>query len=209
LPCCGSSLWGRTIVRADLVCAHSNHPEVPHASSVEIWDSATLAHKASISLGNRDEGSLTIVEPIADGWLLGFAHYSDETGVPFKGHDFSQLIAVDAEWRRREAWVIPPSIRARMAPQAASGGAIGPDGLLYLFGHTLPELYVLARPASGAELVHVATIALDAAGQAFAFDPSHAKRIFAIDRPTGTVRIFTLPDTGPLPADTRRFSRPR
>ena len=94
-----------------------------------------------------------------------------------------------------------------MAPQAASGGAIGPDGLLYLFGHTLPELYVLARPALGAELVHVATIALDAAGQAFAFDPSDLKRIFAIDRPTGTVRIFTLPDLGPLPADTRRFSR--
>ena len=196
-----------TIVRADLVCAHSNHPEVPHASSVEIWDSTTLAHKASISLGNRDEGSLTIVEPMSDGWLLGFANYSDETGVPFKGHDFSQLIAVDAEWRRREAWVIPPPIRARMAPQAASGGAIGPDGLLYLFGHTLPELYVLARPALGAELVHVATIALDAAGQAFAFDPSDLKRIFAIDRPTGTVRIFTLPDLGPLPADTRRFSR--
>jgi len=195
------------IVRTDLVCAHSNHPEVPHASSVEIWDSATMAHKASISLGNRDEGSLTIVEPMADGWLLGFAHYSDETGVPFKGHDFSQLIAVDAEWRRREAWVIPPPIRARMAPQAASGGAIGPDGLLYLFGHTLPELYVLARPALGAELVHVATIALDAAGQAFAFDPSDPKRIFAIDRPTGTVRIFSLPDLGPLPADTRRFSR--
>ncbi len=194
-----------TVVAVELVCAHSNHPEVPHGSSVEVFDTATLQHKTSISLGNRDEGSLTIVEPMGDGWLLGFAHYSDETGVPFKGHDYSQLISTDSEWRRREGWLIPPAIRKRMAPQAASGGAIGDDGLLYLFGHTLPEMYVLARPAMGAELIHIATIGVAVEGQAFAFDPTDARRIFAIDRPTGTVRVFRLPMMKALPADARRF----
>lgn len=196
-----------TVFGAQLVCAHSNHPEVPHGSSVEIFDTATLKHVGSVSLGNRDEGSLTIVEPMGDGWLLGFAHYSDETGVPFKGHDYSQLISTDSEWRRREGWLIPPLIRKRMAPQAASGGAIGDDGLLYLFGHTMPEMYVLARPKSGAELIHVATIKVAVEGQAFGFDPSDTRRIFAIDRPSGTVRVFKLPTVGELPVDAKLFER--
>ncbi len=197
-----------TVVASDLVCAHSNHPEVPMGSSVEIFDTATLAHKDSHSLGNMDEGSLTFVEPMAGGWLLGFAHYSDETGVPFKSSDYSSLISVDSEWRRTGGWLIPPAIRKRMAPQAASGGAIGADGLLYLFGHTLPEMYVLAKPAMGAELIHLATIDLDAGGQAFAFDPLDARRIFAIERSLGEVRAFRLPEIGALPADARRFARP-
>jgi hypothetical protein len=196
-----------TVVTSQLICAHSNHPEVPHGSSVEIFDTATLNHIGSVSLGNRDEGSLTIVEPMGDGWLLGFAHYSDATGVPFKGHDYSQLISTDSEWRRREGWLIPPAIRKRMAPQAASGGAIGNDGLLYLFGHTLPEMYVLARPKSGAELIHVATIKIAVEGQAFTFDPTDARRIFAIDRPSGTVRVFKLPTIGELPNDAKLFER--
>jgi hypothetical protein len=197
-----------TVVATDLVCAHSNHPEVPMGSSVEIFDTATMAHKASHSLGLMDEGSLTFAEPMAEGWLLGFAHYSDETGVPFKSSNYASLITTDSQWRRTGGWLIPPAIRKRMAPQAASGGAIGPDGLLYLFGHTLPELYVLARPAMGLELVHLATIDLDAGGQAFAFDPLEPRRIFAIDRGTAEVRAFRLPDIGPLPAEARRFARP-
>ena len=194
-----------TVVSTELVCAHSNHPEVPHGSTVEVFDTATLRHKTSVSLGNRDEGSLTIAEPMGDGWLLGFAQYSDETGVPFKGHDYSQLISTDSAWRRREGWLIPPAIRKRMAPQAASGGAIGNDGLLYLFGHTLPEMYVLARPVMGAELIQLATIDIAVEGQAFAFDPIDSRRIFAIDRPSGTVRVFRLPIMQALPADAQQF----
>jgi hypothetical protein len=152
-----------------------------------------------------DEGSLTFVEPLGDGWLMGFAHYSDRTGYPYKSSDFSSIITADAAFRRTGGYTIPPEIRSRMTPQAASGGAIGPDGLLYLFGHTLPELYVLGKPAMGPELVHLATIDLDAAGQAFMFVPGEGRRILAIDRPTGTVRQFLLPDVPPLPADARRF----
>ena len=194
-----------TVLAQELICAHSNHPEVPMGNSVEFFDAATMEHRASHSLGMMDEGSLTFVEPMAEGWLLGFAHYSDETGVPFKSSDYSSIISVDDQWRRTGGWLIPPSIRSRMAPQAASGGAIGPDGLLYLFGHTLPELYVLAKPSMGPELIHVATIDLDAAGQAFVFDPEEPRRIFTINRPTGEVRAFRLPEITELPTEARFF----
>ena len=194
-----------TIVAAELLCANSNHPETPMASSIEWFDTATLAHRRSHPLGLMDEGSLTFAEPLGDGWLMGFAHYSDKTGHPFKPSDFSSIITTDAAFRRTGGFTIPPLIRARMAPQAASGGAIGPDGLLYLFGHTLPELYVLAKPTMGPELVHVATIDLDAAGQAFMFVPQEGRRILAIDRPTATVRQFLLPELPTLPRTARRF----
>ena len=57
----------------------------------------------------------------------------------------------------------------------------------------------------GPELIHVATIDIDAAGQAFAFDPLDDRRIFAIDRPTGEVRVFRLPEITALPEDARLF----
>jgi hypothetical protein len=192
--------------KAELVCANSNHPEVPMGSSIERFATEDLRHVGSHSLGLMDEGSLTFVEPLGEGWLLGFAHYSDETGVPFKSSDYSALVTMDSGFRRTGGYLIPRPIRARMAPQAASGGAIGPDGLLYLFGHTRPELYVLARPVAGPELVPVATIDLDAAGQAFVFAPGEGRRIFAIDRPTGTVRVFGLPEAPALPPEGRRFA---
>ncbi|MFN3591362.1 MAG: phosphodiester glycosidase family protein [Thermaurantiacus sp.] len=188
-----------TVVAAELLCANSNHPEVPMGNSVEWFSTRGLEHLRSHSLGMMDEGSLTFVEPLGDGWLLGMAHYSDATGVPFKPSEYSAIITMDRNWRRTGGWLIPRAIRARMAPQAASGGAIGPDGLLYLFGHSKPEMYVLARPVAGPELVHVATIDLDAAGQAFVFARGEGRRIFAIDRPTATVRVFSLPEVGSLP----------
>lgn len=80
-----------------------------------------------------------------------------------------------------------------MALHAASGGAIGPDGLLYLFGHDRAEIYVVARPSMGPTLIHVATIAVDAAGQAFSWDPVRPDALFAINHPTGAVRVFDMP----------------
>ena len=87
----------------------------------------------------------------------------------------------------------------RMAPYAASGGAIGPDGLLYILGHDRPEMYVLAKPVMGPSLIHVATIDVEAEGQAFTF--AEGRTIFAIDRRKGAVREVILPmgDTSNFP----------
>ena len=177
-----------------LWCANSNHPEVPMASSIEVFDTATMTHEDSYSLGLMDEGSLTWFAPYEGGWIAGFAHYNDETGEPFKSNAYSGIYLFDSEWRRKGGWRLPPALVDRMAPQAASGGAIGPDGLLYVFGHHKPELYVLAMPAMGPTLLHVATISINAEGQAFAFDQQEPRVIWAISRPNREVRSFRLPD---------------
>jgi len=188
-----------------LWCANSNHPEVPMASSVEVFDTAAMTHSDSHSLGLMDEGSLTWFVRFDNGWLAGFAHYNDETGEPFKSNAYAGVHSFDGSWRRTGGWRLPPALVERMAPQAASGGAVGNDGLLYVFGHHEPELYVLARPAMGPTLLHVPTIDIDAEGQAFAFDLLDHRVIWTISRPNREVRSFRLPDVPVNDANARRF----
>lgn len=181
------------IERRAIVCANSNYPETPMGSSVEVFDARTLAHQRSYSLGLREEGSLTWTDRIAGGFIAGFAHYDEDRGAAFKDHRHSSVVTFDEQWRRTGGWLFPSDVAARMAPHAASGGAIGPDGYLYILGHDRPEMYVLARPKMGPRLVHLATIALEAEGQAFSFAPGPNRHIFAIDRRKGQVREIALP----------------
>ena len=177
-----------------LWCANSNYPQVPMASSIEVFDAATLEHVTSHSLGVTDEGSLTWFDRYRGGFIAGFAHYTGRGGAEFKDHRYSSVIVFDAEWRRTGGWLFPPSVVERMAPDAASGGAIGPDGWLYLLGHDRPEMYVVGRPAMGPALIHVATIALEAEGQAFSFARDGSRTVFTIDRRKGLVRAIELPN---------------
>ena len=190
-----------------LWCANSNFPETPMASSVEVIDSRTMSHVASHSLGLTEEGSLTFFDRLGEGWMAGFAHYDGEGGHTFKPARFSGIALYDGLWRRTGGYALPATVLERMAPHAASGGAFGPDGLLYLMGHDLPELYVLAKPSMGPVLIHVATIEMDVAGQAFSWDKtdSATRRIFAINRPTGSVRVFSIPEVILSDRDARPF----
>jgi hypothetical protein len=176
-----------------LQCANSNYSLTPMGSSIETFDVSSLTHVETHSLGLRDEGSLTWLDRYRGGWLAAFAHYDDNGGVPFKNHSYSNVVTFDAEWRRTGGWLFPESVVARLAPDAASGGAIGPDGFLYILGHDRPEMYVLARPSMGPTMVHVATIDLEVAGQAFAWAPGPGRRVFAIDRRRLLVRAIDLP----------------
>lgn len=181
------------VERKRLLCANSNHPEVPMASSVEIFDTRTMEHVESKSLGLMDEGSLVWFDRLDKGWIVGFAHYDDETGEPFKGQRYASVVLMDKAWRRTGGYTFPASLLRKMVPQAASGGAMGPGGYLYVMGHDLPEMYVLAFPKMGPVLRHVATIRVPAHGQAFAFDPDDPRQVWAIDRPTRQVVTFRLP----------------
>lgn len=172
-------------------CANSNYPETPHGSSIEIFDARTMTHVNSHSLGMTDEGSLTWFDHYRGGWIAGFAHYAENGRVAFKDHSFSSVVTFDDQWRRAGGWLFPKPVVDRMAPHAASGGAVGPDGLLYVLGHDRPEMYVLARPAMGPTLIHVATIDIEAEGQAFAF--AEGRTIFAIDRRRGRVMQIEMP----------------
>jgi hypothetical protein len=177
-----------------LLCANSNFPEVPMASSIEVFDTETMRHERSFSMGILDEGSLTWFDHLADGWIAGFAHYSTGGGVPFKDQSFSTIVRFDADWRRLGGWMMPDSVISRMDPMAASGGALGSDGLLYLTGHDRPEMYVLGAPTMGPKLVHIATIEIDLEGQAFSWDRTATERIvYGISRPEREVRSFRLP----------------
>ena len=182
-----------------LWCANSNYSLTPMGSSVEIFDTATLRHADSHSLGMLDEGSLTWFDRYRGGWIAGFAHYDETGGVPFKDHRYSSVVAFDAEWRRTGGWLFPASVLERMAPHAASGGAIGPDGWLYLLGHDRPEMYVVARPPMGPAMIHVATIDLEAEGQAFSWARDGSRTIFTIDRRKRLVRTIEVPVV--VPAD--------
>lgn len=176
-----------------LVCANSNYPKQPMASSVEVFDAARLEPLSSHSLGVRDEGSLTWTDRIPGGWIAGFAHYDGDRGTGYKDHSASSVVTFDEAWRRTGGWAFPEEVVARMAPSAASGGAIGPDGLLYVLGHDRPEMYVLAKPALGPGLVLVAVIGVEAEGQAFSWAPGTERIIYAIDRRAGRVLEIAVP----------------
>lgn len=180
-----------------LYCSNSNFPEVPMASSIEVFDSETMAPIFSLGLGVLEEGSLTWFDRFGEGWIAGFAHYDERGGLAYKDHSHASIVRYDSQWRRQGGWMIPESVIDRMKPYAASGGALGPDGLLYLTGHDRTEMYVLAAPALGPKLTHIATIDIDIEGQAFAFDKSvNGAVVYGISRPNREVRAFQIP---PIP----------
>lgn len=179
-------------------CANSNYPLTPMGSSVEIFDAETVEHVESHSLGMTEEGSLTWFGRYRGGWIAGFAHYDENGGLTYKDHSFSSVVTFDAEWRRTGGWLIPQSVLDRMAPYAASGGAIGPDGWLYLLGHDRPEMYVVGRPRMGPTLVHVATVDVEAEGQAFSWAQDGSRTVFTIDRRKGLVRRIQISDVAPV-----------
>lgn len=177
-----------------LMCANSNFPDLPMASSIEIFDAETLQHAGSHSLGLTD-GSLVWFDRLGEDWIAGFAHYDGEGGVPFKDHRYMRVVRYNEDWIETGGWMIPESARERMAPHSASGGGIGPDGLLYLTGHDREEMYVLAFPDMGPALEHIATIEIGLQGQAFAWDRSTDERIlWGISRPSREVRAFRIPE---------------
>jgi hypothetical protein len=187
-------------------CANSNYNLTPMGSSVEVFDADTLKHVETHSLGMTDEGSLTWFDRYKGGWIAGYAHYDESGSVGFKNHRFSSVVTYDAEWRRTGGWLFPASALERMAPHAASGGAIGPDGYLYLLGHDRPEMYVVARPSMGPTMIHVATIDLEAEGQAFAWAQDGTRTIFAIDRKNRRVLTIEIPPVDAAGvADALRF----
>ena len=193
------------IVGAALRCANSNYSLTPMGSSVEYFDPATMTHRSSHSLGLLDEGSLTWIDDVEGGVIAGFAHYGGNGGVAFKDATFASVVTFDPDWRRTGGWLFPQSVIDRMAPYASSGGAIGPDGLFYLLGHDLPELYVVARPSMGPTLIHVATIALEAEGQAFSWAADGSRTLYVIDRRAGKVRHVEVPEVSLSAPEMQRF----
>jgi len=172
-------------VDGKLYAAHSNYPDWPMASSVEIWDAASLKHIESHSLG-IERGSLTWLDRDAQGrWWGAFANYNrvfDKSPIAYGNKYNTQLVRFDADWRVAEAWVFPDALVEKFDDMSNSGGAWGPDGKLYVTGHDNPELYVMELPEIGAALKWVGTIPAEIGGQGFAFDHSQPGVIYGIIR---------------------------
>lgn len=181
-------------VEADeLVCANSNFPQTPMASSVEVFDTATLRHVRSVPLGVRD-GSLTVVERRAGRWWAVFANYDPPRSYLGRTHRDTKIVLFNDDWAEVGGYALPDSLLDRLMPHSISGGSFGADGLLYLTGHDAPEIYVVRIPPQGPVLEHVATLAAPLEGQAWAWDRGEERTIYAIRRSSGEVVVLRIPD---------------
>lgn len=183
------------VIGRELVCANSNFSETPMTSSVEIFDPVKMVHLRTVSLGQQI-GSLTWVDRKDGVWWAAFANYDGKGGEPGRGHQYTQLVQFDDQWRRLQGWSFPLSVTERFKPMSSSGGGFGPDGRLYVTGHDHPELYVLELPKGGSKLDHVATISAAIEGQAITFDRSQPGVLYGISRPNREVVVLRLP---PIP----------
>lgn len=180
-----------TVRDGRLHVAHSNYPGVPMLSSVEIWDSSTMQHVGTHSLG-IDAGSLTWVAWRDGCWFACFAHYSTSQGRTGRDASWTQLVRFDEQWRREAGWVFPPDLIVRFGGNSSSGGGFGPEGLLFVTGHDAKELYALAFPEAGSVLRWTDTVSIGAEGQAFDFDPRRPGFLYSLMRRTGEVIVSRL-----------------
>jgi hypothetical protein len=189
------------LVDAELICAASNYPAVPMASSVEVFDAASLTHSRSVSLGPGVGGSLTVLARHEDSWWAVFANYDGRGGEPGRDHQSTTLVRLDDRFQRLEAWLLPQTVLERIAPYSISGAAWNADGFLYMSGHDRPEIYVMALPEAGTQLRHVTTISVPTEGQAIDWDPVDDRRLWSIqrDRQGGYVVASDVPPIPPQP----------
>jgi len=171
------------VLDGKLWCAHSNFPELPEQSSVEIWDTSTMQHVD----GHRFEkppGSLTWVDRRGDAWFACFAHYKKASDPAL-----TSVVKFDANWQPLAKWTFPARLIERFAGNSSSGGSFGPGGQLFVTGHDARELYVLDVPETGGELVWRDTVPITAAGQAFAWDRKDSGILYSIQRKTKEVIV--------------------
>lgn len=192
-------LNGGHVTDGRLILAHSNFPQLPMASSLEIHDAATLAPVATRSLGIR-LGSLTWAEQRDGFWWACFANYNDSGTTPGFDQRWTFIGRFDADWQPLESWLFPPQVVATWGRSACSGGSWGDDGLLYVTGHDAKELYVLRVPKSGVVMDYVTTIEVPFEGQSWAWDRSaRGERIvYGISRARHEVVVARLPE---IPAE--------
>lgn len=182
------------VVDGKLYLGHSNYPENPMTSSVEVLDVATMKHVSTHSIGIQ-LGSLTWIDRHDGAWWGVFANYSRVFGKemePYGNSYWTTLVKMDDNWKVQQGWIFPDEIIKRSIPMSISGGSWGPDGLLYVSGHDHPEVYAMRLPRAGSILEHVATLPLNIAGQGIAWDRSVPGVIYGIQRKTGEVIVSKI-----------------
>lgn len=170
-----------TVAGHDLVCAASNYPQLPQTSAIEIFDTRTMRHKRTISLG-FGPGSLTALDRHGGKWWAVYANYDGKGGEPNRDHRYTLLARLDDAFRQEAAWTFPAEVLTRFAPFSCSGLSWSEDGRLYVTGHDRPEIYELVLPEAGSRLELRRTIGIATPGQAIDWDPVEKGRLWSIDR---------------------------
>lgn len=158
-----------------LYAAHSNYPNWPMTSSIEVWDASTLEHVATHSFGVL-LGSMTWLDRHDGFWWAGFGNYDkvqDGQTEPYGETRNSKVVKLNDEFQILQQWLLPDSLQPRLTPMTNSGGSWGDDGHLYLTGHDRPEIYVMNIPRTGSKLDWLATVIVEGLnGQGIAWDRS-------------------------------------
>lgn len=170
------------VYEGQLYCAHSNWPQVPRTSSIEVWETDKLQHVETISF-DQDDGALNWVDRHDGDWYAVFAHYSHGADVSAVEHvSRTRLVKFDADWKPIQTWTFPENVWKRFAPSSNSGGSFGPNGTLYCTGHDHAELYVLRIPEAGNVLEYLETVPAPIAGQGIAWRLKPDPQLFGIRR---------------------------
>jgi hypothetical protein len=131
------------VLDGKLWCAHSNYPEMPMKSSVEVFDPKTMQHLESIDLTDAG-GSLTWVDRRDGWWYACFAQYA-KTGDPAR----TRVVRFDLNWKP-----LPRSASRRdggeVWQEQQLRRQLWPDRHLFITGHDAQELYVLDLPVTKA-----------------------------------------------------------
>ena len=193
------------VMDGKIYCAHSNYPEWPMTSSLEVFDAETLEPLSSHSFGIQ-YGSLTWVDWKDGAWWMTFANYDKPFG-PDKtkyGNKLNTLmVKFNKDFVPLESWVLPKVLLDKFEDMSNSGGAWGPDGQLYITGHDPAELYRVRLPKHGSVIELAEVIPMNIRGQGIAWDKSQPGVIYGIVRATAKekaaggehkVTVFRLTD---------------
>ncbi|MCC7007445.1 MAG: cycloisomerase [Acidobacteria bacterium] len=201
-------LDGAVVLDGRLYAAHSNYPQWPMTSSLEIWDAASLAHIGSRSFG-INWGSLTWADFHDGAWWMTFANYDQPVGpdgAPYGRTAATQLIKFTSDFRMLEGWVLPKAVLSRLGVMSNSGGSWGPDGWLYLTGHDPAEVYRMRLPKAGSVLELADIVPLPIRGQGLAWDRTSPGVLYTTFRATAEerragggnkVRVFRMTKAAP------------
>ncbi len=181
------------IIDGKLYCSNSNYPEVPMASSLEIFDPNTLEHIGSHSFGIYI-GSFTWIDRWQGDWYLMFVHYENYAQEAGKGVAYTMLIQTDSLFRQKAGWVLPKPLIERIRPESISGGSFSADGKLFLNPHHFEEMYICQIPTMGYELELLHTISVPFQGQGLAWDRYQPNVLWGMRRDTREVISMKIED---------------
>ena len=173
-----------------LYAAHSNYPEWPMTSSLEIFDAETMEHVGTHSFGIQ-YGSLTWADWKDGHWWMTFANYDRPFGpdkTKYGNKLNTQMVKFNKDFIPVGSWTMPKVLLDKFEDMSNSGGSWGPDGYLYLTGHDPAELYRMRLPKAGSVLELIDIIPMNVRGQGIAWDRSQPGTIYGIVRATAKER---------------------